>query len=828
MQRTSHFFSLPVARLYDCLPQCPADERRIFFYLIDFNWLFRCQVDEKRTAGPGGKITTFERDNTIKHRIRLIAGVATFASALLAAAPVAAQLEEIVVTATKRSESIQEVPISISAYTGDFIEDSDIRTLQELSLYAPNFTFATSSQPQNARISIRGIGSVGNSAIETSVGVFVDGVYYPRPGSVLGNLLDIEATEVLRGPQGTLFGRNTAAGALNIRTRNPEHELGGYVQVGVGDYGAYSLDGVLNAPISDTMAGRVAAKYADRDGYGFNTLDSKEVGARDDMTVRGKLSIDFSDSVIGTLSVDYNEVNTGGQVIEIIPSSASPVFDGTLTALFGSAATTSSAFDQVINQDHQDSIHDEQWGAGFTLEFPLGEHTVRSITSYRDWMADNRESAVRLTGDVLPRVHQYWTETTSQEFQLLSPEDGAFTYVAGVFFYDENYEISEDFDAGAQTCIPVVFALAGAAAAGACNALPQNPATDSEFQQDLTSTAVFAQGTYNVSDDFSLTVGGRYTRDEKDGSFLQTTPNAVIGSLFRAPELVPDLVANDSAFTWLLNGSYFVSDDVMLFATLSTGFKGGGFNAAGAGVALGRAARIFTAEDSTNAELGIKSKFWDGRATANVTLYRTVLDEFQDRSFDGINFLTRNAGKRTQSGFEADVVYRPVDELTFFAGLSYLSAEFDSFELASPLPGSDVAQNLGGQTPHFSPKWQGSLVADWRRPLAGSGLEWFLRPEFMYIGEQNVGGNTNNNPQSIQDGYGIYNLRFGLSTDDGRWQVAAYAKNLGDEGYCQVIFDQPLGAQFGAVNAAANTVTQRCVVGDPRTYGVTFRVNYGS
>ena len=133
-----------------------------------------------------------------------------------------AQIEEIIVTATKRAESIQDVPISISAYSGDFLERSDIRTLQDLSLYAPNFTLAYSSQPTNARIIIRGIGSVGNSAIETSVGVFVDGVYYPRPGSVIGNLLDIEAAEVLRGPQGTLFGRNTAAGAWNITTRNPD------------------------------------------------------------------------------------------------------------------------------------------------------------------------------------------------------------------------------------------------------------------------------------------------------------------------------------------------------------------------------------------------------------------------------------------------------------------------------------------------------------------------------------------------------------------------------------------------------------------------------
>lgn len=762
--------------------------------------------------------------NTAESRIAI--RVAAFA-ALLISASAHAQLEEIVVTATKRAESIQDVPISISAYSGDFIEESDMQTLQDLSLYAPNFTFATSSQPQNARIIVRGIGSVGNSAIETSVGVFVDGVYYPRPGSVLGNLLDIEAVEVLRGPQGTLFGRNTAAGAINIRTRDPRSEIGGHVEFGFGDYSMGSLEGVFNLPIIDGVAARVAGKYSSRDGFGFNTLTDKEIGDRDDLTLRGKLLFDLADNATATLAVDYNEVNTGGQVLEIIPSTASPVFDGTLSALFGSNATTSDGFDQVINQDHQDNVNDEQWGSSLSFEFEVGDHTVRSITAYRDWMADNRESALRITGDVLPRIHKYFTETTSQEFQLLSPADGTFTYVAGLFWYDENYEIDEDFDAGAQACVPVVFALAGPAVAALCASLPQTPATDSKFQQDLTSTGVFAQGTFNVSETFSITVGGRYTRDEKDGLFIQTAPNAVIGSLFRAPESVPDLVSNDSAFTWLLNGSWFINEDTMLFATASTGFKGGGFNSGGAGVALGRDARIFTAEDSTNYELGVKTKFWDGRATANVTLYVTELDDFQDRSFDGITFLTRNAGKRTQRGLEADVILNPVDELMLFGGLSYLDAEFDSFDTASPLPGSTTPQNLSGRRPHFSPEWQGSFVADWRRPFGNAGLEWFVRPEYTYVGEQNIGANTNVNPQSIQDGYGLFNLRVGIGAADGRWHVAAFGRNLGDEGYCQVIFDQPLGEQFGAVDPVANTVTQRCVVGDPRTYGLSVRINYG-
>ncbi|MEO1203131.1 MAG: TonB-dependent receptor, partial [Pseudomonadota bacterium] len=529
----------------------------------------------------------------------------------------------------------------------------------------------------------------------------------------------------------------------------------------------------------------------------------------------------------GVLTFDYNEINTGGQILELVPSSASPVFDGTLNALFGSNATTEDGFDQVINQDHQDRVNDEQWGAAFDLEWSIGQHTLRSITSYRDWEADNRESALRITGDVLPRNHQYWTTTFSQEFQLLSPSDGPFTYVAGLFYYDEDYDIDEDFDAGAQACIPVVFALAGAGAAAACAAAPQNPATDSDYTQSLTSTAVFAQGTYEVSDRLSFTVGGRFTDDEKSGAFIQTTPNPIIGSLFRAAESVPDLVNDDSAFTWLLNGSFQANEDVMLFATVSTGFKAGGFNSGGAGAALGREARIFDAEDVTNFELGVKSMLLDGRAMLNVTLYQTELEDFQDRSFDGISFLTRNAGTRTQSGFEVDFNLSPTDNLSLFGGLSYLDSEFDSFTAASPLPGDTAPQDLTGTRPHYSPEWQGSLVADWRIPVGGSAFEFLVRPEFTYVGEQNIGANTNNNPQSIQDAYGLWNLRLGFGPTDNRWQISVVGRNLGDEGYCEVMFDQPLGAQFGAVNPAANTVTQRCVVAPPRNIGATFRLNFG-
>lgn len=736
----------------------------------------------------------------------------------------AQQIEEVIVTATKREADVQEVPISISAYSGDFIAESGISTLQDLSLYAPNFTFATSSQPTNVRLVIRGIGSAGNAAIEPAVGVFIDGIYYPRPGAVLGNLVDLASVEVLRGPQGTLFGRNTAAGALNMTTRDPGDEFEAHVEAGAGDFGLMSLEGVVSAPFTDRLGGRLAVKQSDRDGYGYNMFDDREIGARDDLTARGKLLFDVNESFTARLTLDYNEINVDGSVIELDPSSANPVFNGTLNALFGDTAQTEDGYDYVVNQDHQDSLHDEQWGAALDLEFQLGDFTLRSTSARREWAADTRESSLRIPADVLPRSTDYDTRTASQEFQLLSPSGERVEYILGLYVYDEEYDIGQDFDAGADACIPVVFAMAGATAAGACAAGPQAPAITSDFAQSLTTYAAFAQTTIAATDRMSFTVGARYTSEEKDASFEQVILNPVIGSLFRVAENEPGLNADDTAVTWLLNASFFPADNLMLFATASTGFKGGGFNSEGANVALGADARTFDAETSMNAELGLKSRVMDGRLVANVTAYHTELEDFQDRSFDGLSFLTRNAGSRTQAGIEADVMFRPHESLQLIGGVSYLDAEFDRFEAASPLPGNTAPQDLSGQRPHFSPEWQGSLIAEWSRTLGESGLIGFLRGEVQYVGEQNVSGNTNQNPQSMQGSYTLTNLRAGFGND--RWRFALYGKNLTEEAYCQVYFDQPLGDALGAVNLANNTTVQRCVLGEPRTWGATIRYDF--
>ncbi len=732
-------------------------------------------------------------------------------------------LEEVTVSAQKRAENIQDVPISITAFTGDFLEETGIRTVGDVSRITPNFTISTSSQLTNQRITIRGIGSVGNNAIEPSVGVFIDGVYYPRPGSVIGQLLDIETFEVLRGPQGTLFGRNTAAGALNITTRNPSQEKEGMFEFSYGDYDAMELGAVVSGGLSESVSGRFAIKYADRDGYGFNTWTDTDFGERDDLVMRGKLNFDFGDKLSLLVTADYAKINATGSAQELLNSTASPVFDGTVNALYGDTVTTDDPYDWVVNQDHQDGMQDEQWGLSADLNYGFDNGlSLRSITAYREWESlINNESVLRIPTNMIPRDTDYQTDTISQEFQLLSPGGETIDWIAGLFYYEEQYDILQTFSAGDSFCVPTVAALVGPPAAGVCLSFPLDNFVKTDFYQKLDSTALFGQGTWNINDSWALTLGLRWSDDKKTGDFIQSVTNP-FATLIRVPETVLDMKQSDSKTTYFGNLKWFVSDDVMLFGTYSTGYKSGGFNSEGAASVLGRERRIFAPEETSNYELGIKSTLLDSRMTANVTAFRMDLDDFQNRSFDGLSFIVQNAGAARLQGIEADINWIPVDPLRIVAGIGYLDSEYTSFKTAPPMPGNTEPQDLSGARLNYTPEWQLSLDADWTGNFRG-GMEWFTGVGWQFIDDQNVSGITNNNPQTIQEAYSLIRARLGLRAASGKWDLTLFGNNVTDEGYCSSMFPQPFGAQLGAVNATRNTSVQRCTVGTPRTWNIKFR-----
>lgn len=816
-----------------------------------------------------------------------------FACLLAATGAAAAQLEEIVVTAQKRAEDIQQVPISISTFSGDFMQDSGISTLQELGHYTPNLTLSHSSQVANQRIIMRGVGSVGNNAIDPSVAVFIDGVYYPRPSSVVGGLTDVDMVEVLRGPQGTLFGRNASMGALNIRTRQPTQDFEAQVRGSVGNYGAFNVAGAAGGGLSDDVAGRLSFHYSDRNGYGSNSFNSgnsrAEVGAWKEGSVRGKLKFSPSDDLDITVGADYSRIDNQGPVVEVKSDTVlTPQYQTVLGLVLdpnsvpgavppgalglGPVPDTSNTYDFHINQDHQDRARDEQWGVDAHIDWRVNGYTVRSISAYRKWQNHTFESALRLPEDLLNRVTDYETRTFSQELQLLSPTGGRFQYVAGLYYYHENYNINQDFDLGPDFCHAasnaayllqyqaVLQATMGNVAAanaaglgssglayGACNppvSLLQG-AVQADFHQTVNSYAAYGQLTFNINDRLRLTGGLRWTRDEKDGSFAQEVNNIALSPALldlRVTEPKSNLTFNDDRLTWTANLSYDVTDDIMAFLAYSTGYKSGGFNSEGFN-SIGLAnntSRVFDSETVDDYEAGVKSRFFDNRVQANMTLYRTEISNFQDRQFDGVNFFVQNAGKLTQQGVELDLTARPVDQLYAMAGVSYLDSNFDSYPNATNLPAVVAATqatnrvrtamllppvpvpplDLTGKRNHFSPEWQLSLLGEWTDALPGTDMNWFLRGEYQYIGDQNVGAETNQNPQSIQKGYSLVNSRLGLRGPGNKWELAAYVRNATDKGYCQTIYNQPIGTTLGLVDPTTGGGMQRCVLGPPRTFGV--------
>ena len=767
----------------------------------------------------------------------------------------AAQIEEIVVTAQKRPENIQDVPISISAYSGNFLDDSGIDTLQDLGAYTPNLTLSQSSQVANQRIIMRGVGSVGNNAIEPSVAVFIDGVYYPRPASVVGTLSDLEIVEVLRGPQGTLFGRNASMGALNIKTKKPSDELEGNIRGSFGSFDSIRLSGSVSNAIASEATGRLSFHYSDRDGYGNNTFtgagNSTVFGAWKDFGIRGKLNFTPSDTVDINISVDYEKIKNQGSVIEVLSDTVLPlVYTGTLSVVLnplgpipgGPVPETENTFDYTINQDHRDSADDKQYGGVIDISWFTDTLTFRSITSYRNWKNNSFESALRLPADLLNRVTAYDTDTISQEIQVLSPTGEYLEYVAGVYYYKEDYNIDQQFDLGPEFCQAVnnlITALTlspptGALAASQCAAGPLTGAMDAEFRQDLTSYALFGQMTLNINEYLRINGGLRWTDDNKDGSFDQQVPNITLlppalnplGLDLRTIDSVPTLEFNDDKLTWMANVSYDATENIMVFATASSGFKSGGFNSDGANTVI---PRTFDSEEVENYELGVKTLLFDNRLMANLTFFKTQIDNFQDRQFDGVNFRVQNVGKLTQDGVELDLRFQPNEKYTAIAGISFLDSGFDSFPNATALPaviavtppGEDPQdQDLTGQRNHFSPKWQLSLISEWRDFFAESEYGWYLRGEFQHVSSQNIGAETNQNPQSIQAAYSTVNARGGITGGGENWEFAAFAKNITNEGYCQTVFNQPIGITLGLVDPATLGGMQRCVVGSPRTYGV--------
>ena len=746
-------------------------------------------------------------------------------------------IEEIVVTAQKREESVQDVPISIQAFTGVTLENAQVDSVIGLQRLVPNFTSTRAAQTANVRLTIRGIGAAGNSAMDPSIGTFIDGVYVPRPGALFASFNDIAAAEVLRGPQGTLFGRNATVGAINMRSANPGDELGGSVGVEVGDYGWQKYTAAIDLPAGDRFAFRVAGLYQSSDGYTENTTTGDELGENDTTSVRVGGTWRITDDLTWTVKYDYAKITGDGFVDNgIIPESVTPAEMARLNLVFaGNPPEVADPFNRKTNQVTEGDLDDEQWGIVSDLTWDVGGYTVRLLSGYRDWQNSQYEADVLFTTRyLLARTGGYDSTSTSQELQLISPVDelfgGRFDFVAGLYYFQEDFSILEQLGMLGDFCTTLI---ANPAQRAACIASPNKlNATVLNFEQDATNYAIYGQGSIKLVDNLALVAGGRYTKDDKSGTFDQVVNNAIARALnLRAPES-DKLDLDDDQVTWRLGLNWTPTSDLLFFTSYSTGYKSGGFNSGGGSVNLGAEGRTFDKETSTNYELGAKTTWGGGAAHFNITLFRMDLDDFQDRAFDGTSFNVINAGNLRQQGVEIDADYTVLDGLRLYGALGYLDSEFTQYPNASCLPypafvNPKCTQDLKGERNVFSPKWQGNVGAEMTGDLGMGSLGYLFRIDAAYRSEAFVGGINDNNPQTVEPGYSLLSGRFMVQFGaDRQYSVGVFGDNLTDQGACQGRPYQPFGAQLGLLDPVSGGTVVRCNTVPPRTVGVSLRASF--
>jgi len=750
-------------------------------------------------------------------------------------APVVDQSQDIVVTAQKRAENVQDVPISVIALDGKTLERANVTTVADLQRIAPSLTIARAQNTTTQNIRIRGVGSGSSTAIEPSVAIFLDGVYIPRAGSIIGNLVDIAGIEVLRGPQGTLFGRNASVGAISIKTADPTFDCAGSATLTIGNYGRIRSEGMLNIPLSDTFAVRFAGS-AERYEGDFTSLNPYPHRLGRLSTVLGRASALWqpTDRLKWIVKGDYQTIAGDGQTpYEILPSTlpannsfparGDPDGAGPRT---GPSLSTGDPYDRVVSNYLFGVADDRVWGVSSDLSYDLAnDYTLRLIQGYRNWRSDPKEGDAIQTPLALVRRNQYYSsKSQSHELQFISPERGlfnrSFDFVAGLYYYREEYSIDTVIDLLDDYCVPFIRNVIPALLNG-CLAGAKTGAGADYFDQTTTSKAGYLQGTLHLGDRVRFTLGGRYTDDRKSGQIVQVKNNAA--ELFHTAENT-QLRLNDDRFTWRAGAQFDAARDVMLFATYSTGFKSGGFNSSFSSRVLGQG-RIFQAETVTNYEVGIRSELFDRAITANATLYRTTIDDLQERGFDGLIFTTRNVGSLRQQGVEFDLVARPTRTLSMGVAGAYLDSQYLDFRNAPNLPAFGGTQDLTGTRANFSPEWQGNGFVQFQDKLA-SGHGILARTDVRYQAATNLGSDSNANPDTIEPAYALFSARLALTTPDERFQFSLFGDNLFNKGYCGQRVTQTAESLLGVRNPATGATAIRCVVGSPRRYGAQVRMSF--
>ncbi|MEE9099509.1 TonB-dependent receptor [Pseudomonas nitroreducens] len=733
-----------------------------------------------------------------------------------------ATLGKVTVTARRREEDSQKVPTPITVLGGETLESQRIYKVQDLQQVLPSVNVAFIHARQSS-IAVRGIGNnPASDGLEGSAGVYLDNVYLGRPGMAVFDLLDIEQLELLRGPQGTLFGKNTTAGVLNISTRAPTFTPERSVEVSGGQDGYFQGKGTVSGALTETLAGRVSAYRTRDDGYIKNVYDDNDLNGGARQGIRGQLLFKPNDDFDLRWINDYNEEDSSNG--SMVVYGAADRFWQRAAAVGASPIRDPDRHKVNINSRQNVSVH--QGGSSVEANWNLdGGFKLTSISAYRYWHftpANDEQLNVSAINNTGVEVHD---RQFSQEIRLASPTGGAFDYVLGAYAFNQNLGNKTFTDYGP---------LADRYLLGTnLNAL-NNTYTKANGKIETDSFALFSQGTWHLTDKLDFTAGLRGTYEEKAAKVERFAPvgGAPVtgaGAVVRRNQLGAydsgDLSLYSFAPSALLSLSYQFSDDLLGYASLSHGEKSGGVNLAVASAPTAGADSLLVGPERANdAELGIKSTLFDNRLQLNTNIFWTGIHGYQATTLyqppgsTQLVSVLSNAGSVRSRGLEFEATALPVRGLTLNFNGSYNDVTYLSFKDApcpaevSTKPGAPATCDLTGEDVVGASKWIANLNGEYTWNL-DDGVRPYVTGSYAYRSEAE--GTLDNSDLSKIDGYGLVNLSAGLRKDigDGQLDASIWLKNAFDKDYYL--------AAFASINGSYTAS-----VGQPRTLGASVRYDF--
>ncbi|KCZ55543.1 hypothetical protein HY29_11550 [Hyphomonas beringensis] len=681
--------------------------------------------------------------------------------------------DAIVVVAQRREENLLDVPSSIAAVDSAQLEATSSQRVQDVANYVPNVDIASTSA-LGATLTIRGVGSSSrNIGFDSRAGLYIDGVYLGQSPALDQDLLGLERVEVLRGPQGTLFGKNNDAGAINLITKRPGKTFTGEAFARIGNLGQEQYAFRVSGPVTETVSASLAASSVKRDGYIRNITDGAETPSRDSQSVRGQINIDDGGPFTLYLSADALFANDR-------PNNGDP-----LTNSFGSALDTAAPERNVISYTPGRIKDDDRtiWGVSAEASYELpSNHILKSITAYRETEFSTSFDADRSALDLLNVNYEDNYQQTSEELQLISPDDGRFTYLVGLYLYSQDSDTKRD--------------ALGGALGGALGLAPGTGAL-SGGELKTENAAIYGNVAYDILPKLEASLGLRWSWEKK------TVDWSIDGSAAPAFGIATGTVDDDRVdrdVSPTLTLTYRITPEVNTYARYSTGYKSGGYNLDFISASIFPDGVEFRKETVDNYEVGLKGAFFNNRATLNLSAFTADYTDYQVNQYRELGggqtvIAISNAGSVRSRGIEAEGMFHVNDDLRIQGGIGLLDTTFTDF----PGGGAGGVNVAGNRLPRAS-KFQGTIGLDYDRQISQE-LSLFAAAQYSYrsnyyveennLSTRTVGGDVIS--WGKVPGYGLLDARIGVAGSKG-WELALYSRNLTDEDYVVSYGREFLGA----------------------------------